>query len=201
MKLLCIGDSLTYGYDVAYEARWTTILAAMTGMTVVNEGRCGDTTGGMMFRVRHMDLSPYDAYFVMGGSNDILRNVWPDRTLRNMTVIADTLAREHKPVCLGIPILTKRESAFFGWQDAASIDKHNRDLTQYRQWLLDLARERRFRAVDFYDAVVRGEAQYGGSLYADGVHPNERGYAVMARQAAAVMTGLFDEAKKADRSR
>ncbi len=190
MKLVCIGDSLTFGYDVPAAARWTTILAKKTGMTVINQGRCGDTTGGMMFRVHHMDLAPYDAFFFMGGSNDILRNVWPDRTLRNMAAIADRLDEERKPVCVGIPILTKNESAFFGWQDAASVGRHNDELTQYRQWLLEFARKRGYGAVDFYDALKRAEAAGGAELYADGVHPNERGYAVMAQKALDVMACL-----------
>ena len=83
MKLLCLGDSLTYGYDVACEYRWTTRLAKEKGISVCNEGLCGDTTGGMLYRARRMKLAPFDAFFFMGGSNDILMDISPDQVRQN----------------------------------------------------------------------------------------------------------------------
>ena len=61
MKLLCLGDSLTYGYDVACEYRWTTRLAKERGISVCNEGLCGDTTGGMLYRPRSTHFSLWAA--------------------------------------------------------------------------------------------------------------------------------------------
>ena len=51
-KILCIGDSLTYGYGVSRGQRWTTLAAEKSGWTLTNHGVCGDTTGGMLVRMR-----------------------------------------------------------------------------------------------------------------------------------------------------
>lgn len=185
MNLLCLGDSLTYGYDVACEWRWTTRLAKQTGIAVVNEGLCGDTTGGMLYRLQHMNISRFDAFFFMGGSNDILMDIPVGQMQNHITEIADLLQQEGKPVYIGIPILTKPESAVFGWQGRDDVARHNEDLRSHRQWLLQLTAQRGFTAVDFYDALRQTELQQESSLYADGVHPNEAGYAVMAELAAA----------------
>ena len=52
MKLICIGDSLTFGYGVRPFQRWTRLCAQETGWEIVNEGISGDTTGGMLVRLR-----------------------------------------------------------------------------------------------------------------------------------------------------
>lgn len=72
MKLLCLGDSLTYGYDVPQKDKWTTLVSERSTVKIDNRGQCGDTTAGMVFRLHQIDLVGYDAFFIMGGSNDIL---------------------------------------------------------------------------------------------------------------------------------
>ena len=51
MELICLGDSLTFGYGVPKGSRWTTRLAQKTGWRIYNFGVCGDTTGGMLTRL------------------------------------------------------------------------------------------------------------------------------------------------------
>ena len=193
MKLFCLGDSLTYGYDVAYDKRWTTILACRAGISVCNEGICGDTTQGMAYRLRRRDISAFDAFFFMGGSNDILLDVPLREIKRYVTEIAAMLEREQKPVYAGVPILTTADSAAFGWQRACDVEKHNDVLREYRQFLLRLAGERKFIPVDFYEALRKYEEDGAAPVYADGVHPNELGYAVMAQTATAALLAAAKE--------
>ena len=48
MKIMCMGDSITYGNGLTnLSDRWSDIVAARTGYTLVNLGIGGDTTGGM----------------------------------------------------------------------------------------------------------------------------------------------------------
>ena len=171
MNLLCIGDSVTYGYDVAPQNRWTYILANRTGMQVCNEGLCGDTTAGMLQRMQAMNLMAYDAVFVMGGSNDILQDM--------MQQITDA----GKPLFVGIPLLKKKESAFFGWQRLEDVKRHNDVLQAYRQWIFTQCQASGAVPIDFHKRILDAEAAGKTSYYADGVHPNEAGYAIMAEEA------------------
>ena len=52
--IICIGDSLTYGFGVRRAQCWTKLAAEMSGWTIVNCGICGDTTGGMLVRMREI---------------------------------------------------------------------------------------------------------------------------------------------------
>ena len=66
MRLLCLGDSLTYGYDVSHEKGWVSLAAAALRWEADNHGMCGDTTWGMLTRLRQLTLSGYDAFFPHG---------------------------------------------------------------------------------------------------------------------------------------
>ena len=186
MKILCLGDSLTYGYDVLPGERWTTLVAADGRIQIDNRGQCGDTTAGMVFRLHQIDIVGYDAFFIMGGSNDILLDKDFSSVCRNIERMVSLLKSQEEPVYIGIPPLTKPESAYYGWQDAGDVNRHNEILRRYRQWLLDYSANTGCAAIDFYQALQDGEGTSGTNLYADGVHPNAEGYAVFAKEALRV---------------
>ena len=187
MKLLCIGDSLTYGYDVLPKERWTTLVSSSIDIEIDNKGQCGDTTAGMVFRLHRLDLVGYDAFFVMGGSNDILLDKDFSSVCRNMENMVSLLKSQDEPVYIGIPPLTKPESAYYGWQEAGAVKGHNEILRRYRQWLLDYSAKMDCTIIDFYQALQDGEGKSGEHLYADGVHPNAEGYALFAETVLKVL--------------
>ncbi|WP_301861007.1 GDSL-type esterase/lipase family protein [uncultured Megasphaera sp.] len=187
MKLLCIGDSLTDGYGAAPCDGWTAVLARQSGISVTNEGLCGDTTAGILYRLQHLDIAAYDAVFVMGGSNDILQDEPLTAITSHMEDIGRFLDKAGQRVYIGIPPLTKRESAFFGWQTAAAVPQHNALLQAYREWLRAWGARQGYGIIDFYAALQAAEQNGTVSLYSDGVHPNAAGYAVMAREAQRVL--------------
>lgn len=98
------------------------MVSAKSHIHIDNEGQCGDTTMGMVYRLHQFDLSRYDAFFVMGGSNDILLDGDLENICRNIGIIVTTFKRQGKPVYLGIPPLTQTESAMYGWQNAKDVE-------------------------------------------------------------------------------
>lgn len=100
MKLICIGDSLTFGYGVHLSQRWTWLCAQETGWELVNEGINGDTTGGMLARMQGGVLAelregglgadrPY--VLLMGGSNDVFYSGSDAAARENMGAIIHQL--------------------------------------------------------------------------------------------------------------
>ena len=79
MELICLGDSLTYGYGVRSAQRWSTLVGQALQCEVTNLGICGDTTGGMLVRLnteimpklRNRTLGQRPFVLLMGGVNDI----------------------------------------------------------------------------------------------------------------------------------
>ena len=44
-KIVCLGDSLTYGYGVSRSKVWTKLAEDKLHIEIINEGICGDTSG------------------------------------------------------------------------------------------------------------------------------------------------------------
>ena len=57
MKICCLGDSLTAGYGVRPENCWVSLLNHRTSYTWINCGIPGDTSLGMLTRLR-TDILP-----------------------------------------------------------------------------------------------------------------------------------------------
>lgn len=187
MKLLCLGDSLTYGYDVPRPQRWTTLVEKELGITIDNQGVCGDTTEGMQYRLQFLRLEAYDAFFLMGGSNDVLMDAPVAETKRRLAEMARTLAQTGKPVCLGIPPQMTADSARFGWQREGDVLRHQDMAQDIASFVRMLEREKDYVLVPF-DTVVSDqiECDAGRPLYADGIHPNAAGYERFAALASSI---------------
>ena len=88
MKLVCYGDSNTWGYDPSdkfgqsYNPRWTDILAQNTGWTVVNEGVNGREVPDEPCYI----TSDTDLLLVMLGTNDLLQLDTPEAAAARMEV-------------------------------------------------------------------------------------------------------------------
>jgi len=52
LKIVCFGDSLTFGYNVAHKDKWHVLAEKKTGIRMQNSEINGDTTDGMRFYLR-----------------------------------------------------------------------------------------------------------------------------------------------------
>lgn len=116
MKILCFGDSNTYGYDPCscfggrYSAqhRWTDLLAVNLGCKVINAGENGREIPG-----REMDLlrfdsmlakqSPIDLLVVMLGSNDLLQGNSVDIVMKRMEAFLEHIKLDRSKILLVAP--------------------------------------------------------------------------------------------------
>ncbi|MBQ6293950.1 MAG: hypothetical protein IJK77_08870 [Lachnospiraceae bacterium] len=102
MRICCIGDSNTYGYDPAlpmggryhYEVRWEGRLEA-AGHSVVNHGYNGlpvmRRSLHAMFARQVEKEGPFDLVTIMLGSNDIILGSSPQETAADMEALIMTL--------------------------------------------------------------------------------------------------------------
>ncbi|GFZ31365.1 lipase/acylhydrolase [Clostridium zeae] len=121
MKIVCIGDSLTYGYGVAPSKGWVNLLRASTKYDIINKGVNGDTTVGILSRFSRdcIDLNPNIAV-IMAGTNDLLTGRSIDNIVDNIIyMVKECLNNNVKPVIL-IPPLTLPKLAEMSWY--SSID-------------------------------------------------------------------------------
>ena len=121
MRLLCFGDSNTYGYDPRsyfggrYDARyrWVDLLAEKTGWEVLNAGQ-----NGREIPRRPQDLNQLrylceihgspDAILVMLGDNDLLQGASVEAVISRMEAFLQQLLSSFKTVLLVSPPPLKR---------------------------------------------------------------------------------------------
>ncbi|MBR6472468.1 MAG: hypothetical protein IKS99_01895 [Firmicutes bacterium] len=176
MKIICIGDSLTYGYGVWQSKCWVTLLSEATGIRALNHGINGDTSGYMLERSRRHVIpdkaDPGDIVIVMGGANDVLMYGANENDASNIIMIAElALAKNCKPV-IGIqPGFKPSDYPFYGPLDPAAL---NEDFNRFAELVREGAKARGIAIFDLRPVLE------DASLFNDGVHPTDEGHRLIA---------------------
>lgn len=182
VKIVAIGDSITYGYPYQPEDSWTTQAAARLGITIINQGVCGETTGDMVNRF-HQDVLPYHPshVIIMGGTNDVFLGIVVREIIDNILLMVQ-MSRESGIIpLLGVPI-------------PINYYEDEQALQQYRRWLKQYAATENIALIDFNLKMAAGEGcGLRPELHVDGVHPNESGYKQMAETAINLLQQLVEQ--------
>ena len=106
MKIICMGDSITYGFGLPdLSKRWSDLVSARTGHTLINRGVSGDTTGGMLARCQTQVFHQApDAMVLLGGINDISITGQYRPVCANVVAICRQAELLSIPVILGVPL-------------------------------------------------------------------------------------------------
>lgn len=181
MKVICLGDSLTYGYGVARAVTWTALLSdGADGPEVVNRGISGDTTGGMLARLETDVLAEKsDLVLLMGGSNDIFFGRDLAAAKCNMAAIVFQCMAQGRKVVLGIPFPVLEKGLADQWKPFAGGEEAKRLLGEYGRWLVEFGREFGIPVLDLREALPR-EEKARLSCYLDGIHLSPEGHRLVA---------------------
>jgi lysophospholipase L1-like esterase len=181
MKIVCIGDSLTYGYGVDPFDSWVSVVRRSTGLDIINKGINGDTTEGMLYRFEMDVISKNpDSVFVMGGSNDLIMNIEPSLVESNITVMCRLAIEKSIEPIIGIPPNVDIGNVREDWANYSDFSKVAKRLAKYRQGLLLYSRNSEIKYLDFYSEIEKRAIDGIGGLYFDGLHFNEMGHRIMA---------------------
>lgn len=102
--LLCLGDSLTFGYGAAAGASYPERLEQLTGHVTQNAGLNGDTAEGALARLPDLLGNNVPGLVLVSiGGNDFLRKVAPERTRAALKAIVQTAAGSAQVVLIAQP--------------------------------------------------------------------------------------------------
>lgn len=169
MKVICFGDSNTYGYDPRsrlggrYEkdSRWVDILAGETGWTVCNMGE----NGREIPRVAPALPAELDLLILMLGTNDLLQGLSPEEAAEKLQRFLSSLPLERSKILLIAP----PPMALGEWVQDQRLIGDSRTFAQYCRTLAGQM------GVRFADA-----GEWNISLTQDGVHFTEQGHRAFA---------------------
>lgn len=192
MDLICIGDSLTFGYGVRRAQRWTTLAEEETGWTLHNYGVCGDTTGGMLVRLRELlrqlpGRADERRFLLMGGGNDIFFSGTSANARANMAAMAHQLfAAGEAPIIAVAPDLAGGEYPD-NWSVLVNFRQAEQSMREYNFWLEHFCDAFGVRMLDFRRDFLNSAGTPRHELYLDGLHPNAEGHRVMAARVVRVI--------------
>ncbi|ANF53209.1 peptidase [Chryseobacterium glaciei] len=198
---LFFGDSITYGeYDGVFGG-WVDILKRYA-LQRYNEGKAnelilfnlgigGETTEGLVKRIPH-ELSARNSaegniVFIGYGANDLaIKNgtqmVNPENFKTNILTAINEAKQYSQDIYL-VSILPFSEKVD-GVVVASGKLRTNDEVIIYNQILKDIAIENSLIYIDFYSAFLQDKEVL---LSTDGVHPNEKGYGMMAEIAIPII--------------
>lgn len=171
MKIVCLGDSITYGWPWGPEISWTSLLAEKIDADIINRGIPGNTTSQMLDRFEKAVLKFKPSHvIIMGGLNDIIMQDSFDRITWNLRLMAEMAAENSIKVIFGQPTVF----------DEPRLEKL---VIRIRQWINDYAAEHHYPVICFERAFYDESSHIRSELLAaDGAHPTEAGYQAMFAQ-------------------
>jgi len=171
-RVVFMGDSITDGWHLDQ---------SFPGRPYVNRGIGGQTTPQMLLRFRSdvINLAP-KVVVILAGTNDIAGNTGP-MTLADIEANLQTmteLARVHKirvvlSSILPVNNFTEKSRLFFPLRPPSQIVELNR-------WIQDYCTRNDCVYLDYFSAMTDHNGLMRVDLADDGLHPNEKGYSVMA---------------------
>ena len=117
VRILCFGDSNTYGYDprgyfgdrYGAEDRWVDLLAKQTGWEVINGGANGREIPRNPYALRlPTEHTSVDIFLVMLGTNDLLQGTTATEAADRMEAFLNQLLPHCKQILLVTPPPMKR---------------------------------------------------------------------------------------------
>lgn len=179
MKIICFGDSLTFGYQVSQAEKWHVIAQKKTGIQMVNRGVSGDTTEGMLGRIQKQVLNAKpEGVILMGGYNDVFFNRSWEPAAKNMSTMVDQVRANGILVFVAIPPPIHLPVAFKEGGEMIDFEKSSVMIETYCQWLRDFTESFRIPTLDFRAAIDWTNKE----LYLDGIHQSPAGHRCMANR-------------------
>lgn len=183
MNIICMGDSITYGYGLAdLTKRWSDVTAARTGHTLVNRGVSGDTTGGMLARCQTQVFAQRpDAMIFLGGINDLSITGQYRPACANVVAICRQAELLELPVILGVPLpIYPPDMCPPEWDVEQDMARTARLGEQYAHWTRCYAADHQLPLADFRTPFLLPDGSANRALFQDGLHPTEEGHRLMA---------------------
>jgi lysophospholipase L1-like esterase len=147
----------------------------------VNRGISGQITGQMLarFKADVIDLHP-EAVLILGGTNDLARGI-PLVAIENNYLMMADLADRYKIKVIFATVLPVSDYH----KDTNPALEMTRDrppayISALNEWLGALCQQRGYTFLNYFQSMVDSAGRLQADLSDDGLHPNPKGYRIMA---------------------
>ncbi len=182
--IVVMGDSLTAGYGVALDQGFPALLENKLNASnhlyrVVNSGVSGETSSGTLSRLSWVLTMKPDIVILETGANDGLRGLPPTLIKKNIRTIIGKLQKNNIiPVLVGMQIVSNMGAEY---------------TEEFKAIYPEIAGEYGVIFMPFLLDGVAAKPEFNGK---DGIHPNEKGYRVIAENLFPYVLQAVEEREK-----
>ena len=171
--IVAFGDSLTYGLGVSRDNAYPAVLSQLAGREIVNLGVSGNTAQQGAMRMHDIGKSMPCMVLIEFGGNDLLQNRPMEETRKALEEIIDYV---HGLNAMAVIVDTGG----------------NYQMSRYTKMMKKLAKKKRALFIPgIMDGIFSDK-----SLKSDILHPNEKGYEIIANKVYAAIKPYLDETEK-----
>ena len=185
LRIVCFGDSNTWGYDPYHEDRypldqiWPSLLKE-DDRTIVNAGECGRCACGSLPALQSVMTDSCDTLIIQLGVNDLRAGYSVDETVVSVRILAEYALKHSSHVILIAP-LHVRPQAIESWGFSESGPEDSDVLTEKMHGMAEEMHCLFVDPNDFTDAA---------DLPSDGIHLTLEGHELLAMHLKALLDQL-----------
>jgi lysophospholipase L1-like esterase len=192
-RVVFMGDSITDGWHNPSNGGF------FPGKPYVNRGISGQTTPQMLIRFRPdvIALKP-KVVVILAGTNDLAGNTGPTTLSAiedNLTSLSELARVNGIRVVLASLLPVSDYEMRDGKPVIQTVRRPPDQIKALNQWIQQYAATNHLTYLDYYSAMVDEKGFLKDELSNDGLHPNEKGYAVMNPLAEAAITAALKRGK------
>jgi lysophospholipase L1-like esterase len=171
-RIVFMGDSITDGWRLN---------EYFPDQDFVNRGIAGQTTNQMLgrFEADVVRLHPF-AVVVFGGTNDIARGIPVSAVENNIRMMAELAQFNGIKVLIAtlLPVSDYHKDQDPNFEQ--SLWRPPEQIREVNRWIQGFCGEKEYPFVNYYSEVVDAAGFIKPDLSDDGLHPNSKGYRIMA---------------------
>ena len=181
MKIVCLGDSFTFGLGVKSFSKWVHLIGKELEITTVCKGVSGDTTGGMLARFEKDVLREKpDKVLLIGGGNDFIMG--SDLTVvktNMMALVHQARAAAIEPIiATQVPAVTDMVPDY--WKMITDFEAVNGKYFEQCAWYEMFSKAFNVPFINLFMEFACATNDDPESYYLEGVHLNEKGHRLIA---------------------
>ncbi|UWG96953.1 GDSL-type esterase/lipase family protein [Dehalobacter sp. DCM] len=172
-KIVCLGDSFTYGYPGEPSASWPQRVGDVLKIEVINAGKTYQNASDLLNRFdQDVTAQKPGKVVIFAGVGDAIRGTsLADYQNSIKALVEKAKANDMVPV-LALPIPYKDTDVLY---------------KQYREWEVAYAQENKITVLDFKNVLFDSEDHMLSQYTDNGTYPNKAGYQAMGDYAATVL--------------
>ncbi len=172
-KIVCLGDSFTYGWPGEPEDAWPQRVADVLEIEVINAGKVSQNASDLVQRF-DQDVKANDPgrVIIFAGVGDAIRDIPLEEYQANIMDLVNKAEANHIEPILALPI---------SFPGTAALNQ------AYREWQIGYAQEKNIKMLDFQQVLFDSDGKMISSYTNDGKYPNKEGHKVMGDYVAGVL--------------